>query len=124
MASAGYELRPSNKPGSKYSVGQPTPAVGKLVDQLLSDHLGTTALPVYSLYSSVAHAEGEGLGSLRVMGDSVETPEGKRYLRGFDTIMWQERVLTPATRGAAGAFSAWAELGYPKRWELIPRADQ
>ncbi|SRR6266511_3622801 len=124
MASAGYELRISNRPGSKYSVGEPKPPVGELVDQLISDHLGTTAIPIYSLYSSVAHAEGEGLGSLRVTSDSVETPEGTRYLRGFDAPMWGERVLTPATRGAAGAFSAWAELAYPNRWQLAARSDE
>jgi hypothetical protein len=124
MASAGYELRTSNRPGSKYGVGQPKPPVGELVDRLISDHLGITAVPIYSLYSSVAHAEGEGLGSLRVMHETVETPEGTRYLGGFDAAMWTDRVLTPATRGAAGAFSAWAELAYPNRWELVTRADE
>ncbi|MGH2948475.1 MAG: hypothetical protein ACRDPC_19820 [Solirubrobacteraceae bacterium] len=124
MASAGYALRTSNRPGSKYSVGEPKPPVGELVDRLISEHLGTAAIPIYSMYSSVAHAEGEGLGSLRVMGDTVETPEGTRYLRGFNAVMWQQRVLTPATRGAAGALSAWAELAYPKRWEEVERADR
>lgn len=114
MASAGYELRTSSRPGSKYSVGAPKPPVGELVDRLISAHLGTTAIPIYSLYLSVAHAEGEGLGSLRVMDDTVETPDGTRYLRGFDAAMWQQRVLEPATRGAAGALSAWVTLAYPK----------
>jgi hypothetical protein len=124
MASAGYELRTSSRPGSKYSVGEPKPPVGELVDRLISDHLGTTAIPIYSLYSSVAHADGEGLGTLRVMGDTVETPAGTRYLRGFDTAMWQKQVLTPATRGAIGALSAWADLAYPMRWEQVKRADK
>jgi hypothetical protein len=123
MAAAGFELRTGSKPGSKYSVGEPKPSISKLVERLMSDHLGTTAIPVYSLYSSVAHAEGEGLGSLRVMSDTVEAPEGTRYARGFDTAMWSERVLTPATRGAAGAFAAWARLSYPKGWAFVTRTD-
>jgi hypothetical protein len=121
MASAGYELRTSDRPGSKYSVGDPKPAVSRLVDKLIADHVGLTALPIYSMYSSVAHAEGGGLGSLRVMHDAVETPEGKRHLRGFDLSMWHERVVASATRGATGAFVAWARLAYPSRLGELTR---
>jgi hypothetical protein len=124
MASCGYELRTTKKAGVKYSVGDPKPPVGELVDRLIADQLGTTGVPIYSLYSSVAHAEGEGLGSLRVTSEAVEAPEGTRYLRGFDAAAWEERVVTPASRGTAGAISAWAELAYPKLWEVMMHRDR
>jgi hypothetical protein len=44
MASAGYELYTSNKPGSKYVLGKAKPAIGALIDRLVTDHLGTTAV--------------------------------------------------------------------------------
>lgn|GEM_PF-3866674 len=113
MATAGYELRTSSRPGSKYSVGHPKPSISELVDTLIEDCLGKMTLNLYSLYSAVAHAEGEGLGSLCVPSDTVETAKGMRYRHGFDDAMWETRILRPTTQAAASACGAWVQLAHP-----------
>ena len=115
MASAGYELRTSRRVGSAYSLGDPKPSIGTLVDVVLSDYLGKTRVPLYALYSSVAHAEGEGLGSLLALDDTIETTEGARYRHGFDSEEWKQRIVLPATRVARGAVTTWAKLAHPVR---------
>lgn len=115
MASAGHELRTSNRVGHKYTLGDPKPVIAKLVEKLVRDHVGVTAVPIYSLYSSVAHAEGEGLGSLLMMDDLIETPDGPYYRYAMDERRWSERLLKPATAAASGAFNAWANLTQARR---------
>lgn len=87
-------------------LGSPKPPIDTLIDQLIVDSLGTTAVPIYSLYSSIAHAEGAGLGSLRVMDDRVDTAEDPHFARGLDTRRWSDQVLQPAERGSALAVGA------------------
>jgi hypothetical protein len=115
MATAGYPLRTSKKPGSKYVLGKAKPSTSALIDRLIKDQLGTTALNLYTGYSPVAHGEGEGLGSLLIADSSVETPEGIRYERGFDAPTWKERIVAPALAGAIGSVGAWVELAFPSR---------
>ncbi len=115
MAAAGYRLRTTNKPGSKYILGDAKPSISALIDGLIVDQLGKTALNLYTSYSPIAHGDGEGLGSLLTRSATVETPDGTRYRRGFDEQMWDERIRSPATRAATGSVGAWVELAYPSR---------
>jgi hypothetical protein len=73
MAAIGFKLGTNKKPGAKYTLDEPKPTISELVDVLITRLLGKTGVNLYSIYSSIAHAEGEGsrlvtLGStLRVM---------------------------------------------------------
>lgn len=114
MASVGYALKETKKAGFKYSVGTPKPPIRELVDTVMSKFLGKTALNLYSTYSSVAHAEGEGLGSLLQYSDKVETPAGTRYRHGLDDEGWNQRIVLPTNLIAAGSFGTWLKLSQPK----------
>jgi len=115
MAAAGHKLRTTNKPGFRYIVGKDKPSISALIDRLINDHLGKTGLNLYTDYSPIAHAEGEGLGSLLTTSATVETPEGLRYRRGFDDETWKKRIKAPAAGAARGSVGAWVEVAYPSR---------
>jgi len=113
MASAGYKLRVNPRRDTKYSVGEPKPSISALVDTIISELLGKTALNLYSTSSTVAHVEGEGLASLLLMSDSIETAEGTRYRHGFDAEMWEQRIAKPTVIAGTGAVGRWVNLTYP-----------
>ncbi len=115
MAAMGFELRESDRPGSKYSLGEPKPNISDLVDALVTRFLGKTGVNLYAIYSSIAHAEGEGLGTLLVMDDSIEQLGVVRYRRGLDDRRWNGLVLRPAVAAARGAVGAWFELALPRQ---------
>ena len=115
LAAVGYTLRSSKKRGSKYYLDKPKPTISELVDAAISAFHGTTALNLYSLYSSVAHVEGEGLGTLLITSDSIETPEGTKFRRAFSEEVWNRRVVTPALAITTRGVREWLVLAYPRR---------
>jgi hypothetical protein len=115
MASAGYRLRTSRKPGVKYFLDEQKPSINSLVDGIVKELYGVTALNLYSVYSSTAHVEGEGLGGLMDVADVLNTGEGAKYAYGFDDKAWLGLVVRPAIRIAVGATRMWLELGHPRQ---------
>ena len=116
MASAGYRLHESNRPGAKYFLGDKKPPINKLVDGMMTDLLGSaTSLNLYSLYSSAAHVEGEGLGSLRDLNDMVDTAEGEKHAYGYSEERWDGSIVKPGIQAAMGAIRMWVKLGFPGR---------
>jgi hypothetical protein len=115
MAAAGYTLRSSRKAGSRYYLEKPKPPISELVDGTVSAFYGTTTLNLYSLYSSVAHAEGEGLGTLLIRSDSIVTAEGTRLRRGFSDEEWANRIVTPSFAIMSRGVREWLMLAYPHR---------
>jgi hypothetical protein len=72
--------------------------------------------PVQDVRTSFRHPQdGDGLGSLLLMTDQVQTTEGTRYRHGFDAEGWTQRIVTPALAGSVGPVERWTEIAYPSR---------
>ena len=69
-----------------------------------------TAVLIYSLYSSLAHAEGEGLGSRLMMDDLIQTPDGPYYRHAMDERTWSERLIEASDRRRVGSVQRMGEL--------------
>lgn len=113
MAAAGYELQTSKKPGAKFRLGTPKPSTSELVDTLLVEFYGTTSVNLYSLYSPIAHVDGEGLGSLLERSDFRDTPEGQRFRYGLRDDAWMTRMLKPGACASLGCAAEWTALAQP-----------
>lgn len=126
---AGYHVTRTKRAGARFVVGSGKPTTSALVEDAVSHFLGTTGVNLYSSLSSIAHAEGSGLGQLINHKDCREVPAGTRYAYGLELEDWAMRYMSPCHAVAVGATSEWLGLAFPERLprfldEVLGKSDQ
>jgi hypothetical protein len=120
-ALGGYRVNESRRPGQKYILHPGKPSISRLVDEAITRFYGSTGVNLYSLYSSTAHAEGSGLGSLLDTSARVETDHGDRVAYGLPEPLWTKNVLSPCLAVAVGVVREWVQLALPGQLEGFAR---